>query len=348
MPCLYIYPSLRKVSFHAAHTSRPSHLSHAFPLWPLIDLPKVEALEIDNNPAIWTSNPATPHLNNPNDDDDEQEPSSQTIHEPLTHLQTLHIKNYLPLPTPHHNLFSAHHSLHTHFIYGSTIRIPSHTSATNSGTPPAVKALDVKEVNLNTLLRLPALTRTLRHLSLSETSPTPQRARALFGSAGRFTGECLAGLGEMRALGVPAFALFGRVVGDERGLARFRREMGGEGERGRLEGVTEEVVVCLPMKLERLELVEDPPGVYSGGLVGLTGDLAACCAQGMYPALRRVVLWCRGLGGERCGWSREQQEEVEGGFSKVGVEFECRAYVPWPEEKVGGWRMVEDKAGDGR
>jgi hypothetical protein len=105
-----------------------------------------------------------------------------------------------------------------------------------------------------------------------------------------------------------------------------------------------------------LEVVEDPPGVYEGrmgegegegGLVGLMGSLARCCGRGLYPALKRVVLWCRSLGGGGCGWSREQQEEVAGVFSRAGVEFECRAYVPWPGGKVGGWRMVEEKAGDG-
>jgi hypothetical protein len=157
---------------------------------------------------------------------------------------------------------------------------------------------------------------------------------------------------------IPAFALFGTVGdGGKRVGGGSQAEKGGSIRHGESASISGEVdghageVVCLPPRLERLEVVEDSLDdadgkTGEGGTTGLMTGLAACCRRGMYPALNRIVLWCRGWGDGRCGWSKEEQEAVEGMFSKVGVVFECRAYEPWPEWKVGGWRMVEETPGD--
>lgn len=51
----------------------------------------------------------------------------------------------------------------------------------------------------------------------------------------------------------------------------------------------------------------------SGGkMAGLMKSFAGCCAQGRYPALKHVVLWCQGWRDERYNWSTEEQEEGKG------------------------------------
>jgi hypothetical protein len=120
-------------------------------------------------------------------------------------------------------------------------------------------------------------------------------------------------------------------------------------------GTQEHVVVGLPPKLERLEIVEDPhseargmvserpQGTQSvGRVVELMRSVAMSCDHGVYPALKHVVLWCRG--GHRYP---EVQEEVKTIFQKAGVEFEQQKYESWLEEKVGGWRLLGERLGQG-
>jgi hypothetical protein len=120
-------------------------------------------------------------------------------------------------------------------------------------------------------------------------------------------------------------------------------------------------MVCLPPKLERLEVVENrygatrwtgsvasgvPLDVRSGGkMTGVMKRFAGCCAQGIYPALKHVVLWCQGWGDKRYGWSAEVQEEVKAMFLGAGVAFELRSYEPWPEGEVSGWRSLSGGMG---
>jgi hypothetical protein len=47
-------------------------------------------------------------------------------------------------------------------------------------------------------------------------------------------------------------------------------------------------------------------------MAGLMKSFAGCCAQGRYPALKHVVLWCQGWRDERYNWSTEEQEEGKG------------------------------------
>lgn len=163
------------------------------------------------------------------------------------------------------------------------------------------------------------------------------------------------GMAELRGLYIPAFALVGNK-------SSMNTEICGQEEGGmpRLVGISrgeyDGMVVWLPRKLERLEIVGDHANAYGGTgdevlwSVGRTailmGVLATCCGRGLYPALKHIVLWYRKGEDERDGWSREEQEEAEGIFFKAGVELECQTYEPWPEGKVGGWRMLRAGFGD--
>ncbi|KAK4149239.1 hypothetical protein C8A00DRAFT_38160 [Chaetomidium leptoderma] len=360
VPCLTVCPFLHKVSFHAADDYRPSHIWHPLTLWPLIDLPEIEDLEIENNPTTWQGIESINNYPEPNDDDEndeENDEETKEIHDAFTYLRTLRIKNYLPFTHTLPPIFSCMTMLRTLAICGSS---PLHDAAPSP--LDAIRAATTK-VNLNTLLSGTSnnsVASTLQYLSIDDACPTPQSAIALFGPSQRLTAGCLAGLTELRGLYIHSFALFGGVFAG-RG-SRF--EEGGLPD-GDLPfpvdmNAYEEAAVCLPARLERLEIVEDSYGGTrwtrggqgtvemgsSGKMTGLMKSFAGYCAQGVYPFLKHVVLWCQQWQDERYDWSGEDKEEVKGVFQNAGMEFECLLYERWPEGKVGGWRTFEGEDDD--
>ncbi|KAL2015712.1 hypothetical protein VTK56DRAFT_4908 [Thermocarpiscus australiensis] len=375
-PCRHPCPSLKKLTFHAVDSYQPTDLWHPFALWTLIDHPSLEELEIDNSQLTATrlSNQELTNTSNSTlllDEDDNSDDESD-IYDAFAHLRTLRIKSLLPLTQSYtlQRILLATRTLETLEICGSAPDLflntrPRDTTVSSSSST----------TNLNTLLALPTIASTLRHLALDDICPTAQAATALYGPAQRLTGGCLALLTELRALSIPSFALFGGVFaaaaekkwprgGRQRRSTQRQQQQEEEGRFLLPVGVKfpvdmdsfAETTVCLPCRLERLEIREDPHGgtrwwageeeempvavVGSPGkMTGLMRNFAEACARGFYPALRHVVLWCQRWGDERYDWSEGEQREVKEVFRKAGVEFEYLPFVPWPEGKVGGWRM---------
>jgi len=348
VPCKDVCRSPTKITLCAADDYDPSAPWHPLVLWPLIDLPEVQDLEIDNN-TNGQNGLDTSSLSADDSSNDENSEENNDIYASLVYLSALRIKNYLPYPVALQRIFSSFKTLRTLEICGS---VPTHGS-------PDARTAAASEVNLDTFLQIPAVAKTLKYLSIDEGSPTPYSAKVLFGPGERLSPRCLEGLTELRVLYIPSFALFGGMEGAvdvETGASENSTAVEEEGQLSvGLVGAQEHAAVYLPPKLERLEVVEEPhsgagemvserpKGTQSiGRVVELMRSVAMSCAHGAYPALKHVVLWCRGGG---CDWCPLVQEEVEAVFQKAGVEFKQQKYDPWPKEKVGGWRLLGESLG---
>jgi hypothetical protein len=336
VPCLNTCPSLKKIIFCASEDYTPSSIWHPLTLWPLIDLPEVEELQVENSPASYNatgaiSGPDAVDDTTPSDDsdsnDDTSDEENDDIFTSLTTIRTLRIKNYLPITHTLRRVYSSFNMLQTLEICGS---IPIQETT-------RVKAATDK-VNLNTLLRITSVASTLRYLSIDDPNPTAHSARVLFGPSGELTGDCLVGLTALRALYIPFYAIFGGPFWKKEG-------MDGQGK----------TTFRLPEKLLRLEIVGDQgfsEGMANGEeaerrqarkTIHLLKCLARCCAQGKYFDLERVVLWSRkpGEGGSsRSVWEEDAMKEM---FREVGVQFTRLPYERWPEDTVGGWRMLDEE-----
>ena len=326
--CVSLCPSLRKVSFHAAGSYHPPTLWHPLAMWTLIDLPSVEELEVEDNPATWntdtTPSSSSKYHTGPdnNDDDNDDDTITDSAHQAAAHLRILRIKHFRPHPSAL-VFFASLRKLHTLAISGS---IPDPDTNTDASPSTATATSATPSLDLNTVLSLPGLASTLRHLSLDTPCPSPaqqQQHRYL-------ESETLTGLAELRALYAHESMLLGTRGGTEPGGLR------------------------LPAKLRRLEIVgggleaglggEDGVGAPVGsGIAGQLRVLAAECAMGRYPALKCVVWWFRRRGNGGCRLSEGEWDEVEGLFEGAGVRFEMRPYEPWPQGKVGGWRRLPEE-----
>jgi hypothetical protein len=336
VPCLNTCPSLKEITLCASEDYTPSSIWHPLTLWPLIDLPEVEELQVENSPASCNPTSAIPgpdavddttSSDNSDSEDDTSDEENDDIFASFTTLRTLRIKNYLPITHTLRRVFSSFEMLQTLEICG-TIPIPD---------TPRVKAATDK-VNLNTLLSITSVASTLRYLSIDDPNPTAHSARVLFGPSGELTGDCLVGLTALRALYIPFYAIFGGPFWKKEG-------MDGQGK----------TTFRLPEKLLRLEIVEDPcfPEGRADGeeaerretrkMVGFMRRLAGCCAKGKYLDLERVVLWSRKSGEGGPGWSVGEVDAMREMLREVGVQFTCLPYERWPEDTVGGWRMLDEE-----
>jgi hypothetical protein len=306
VPCLNTCPLLKKITFCATEDYTPSSIWHPLSLWPLIDLPEVEELQVDSTQCTWKPMQSvlrTDEVDNTissddsDTDDDTSDEENDDIFTSFTTLRTLRIKNYQPVTSTLKRVFSSFKMLQTLEICGSA---PVNS---NSDDVPGIEKLTTR-VNLNTLLSIPSVASALRYLSIDDPCPTAHNARVLFGHCGKLTTDCLAGLTVLRALYIPCYALLGSPFGENEGM-----------------DAPEETPFRLPEKLLRLEIVEDPcfrEGLGDGEkaertqsqtrkTMGLMRRLAECCAQGKYFDLERVVLWCREAGrGDMVGLWRKK------------------------------------------
>ncbi|SPQ25723.1 9f4bbf39-9ffe-4e22-9bd9-f6859a94c9a2 [Thermothielavioides terrestris] len=212
-PCLSPCPSLRKVALCATAAYPATDPWPPLSLWPLINLPTVEELELETCPgsqiAVDTLPCAPSNATN-------NAAANENISPPiLAHLQVVRIKGTLAtvLPTLR-RLLPSTPNIHTLEIYLTTpVPFNPPSTATTPNQPTTF--------NLNTLLQ-PAmlLPRSLRYLSLTTTTttsatpsnqpnqPTPpahsQPAKAISGPAP----DTLARLASLRALHIPIWALF--------------------------------------------------------------------------------------------------------------------------------------------
>jgi hypothetical protein len=288
VPCFNTCPLLKKVIFCASENYTPSSIWHPLTLWPLIDLPEVEELQVENSPASCNPTSAVPGPDavgdtTPSDDSDSDDDTSEEENDDIfacfTTLRTLRIKPHLPNTHSLRRVFSSFEMLQTLEIYGA---IPI------QDTPGINLKAAADKVNLNTLLSITSVASTLRYLSIDDPNPTAHSARVPFGPSGELTGDCLVGLTALRALYIPSYALFGGPFGKKEG-------MDGQGK----------TTFRLPEKLLRLEIVEDPcfPEGQADGeeaerrqtrkTIHLMKCLARYCAKGQYFDLERVVLWSR-------------------------------------------------------
>ncbi|KAG7284330.1 hypothetical protein NEMBOFW57_010702 [Staphylotrichum longicolle] len=143
VPCVNVCRSPTKITLCAADNYDPSAPWHPLTLRPLIDLPEIQELEIENNPNGCNGRD-TRCLSDDDSEDGESEGDSD-IYDSFTYLSTLRIKNYLPYPIILRRIFASFKMLHTLEICGS---VPSHSS------PDAFTAA-ATNVNLNTLLQIP-------------------------------------------------------------------------------------------------------------------------------------------------------------------------------------------------
>jgi hypothetical protein len=339
VPCHNTCPLLKKITFCAAEDYTPSSIWHPLTLWPLIDLPEVEELQVDSTQCTWKPMQSVLHTAAADDtsssddsdsdgDDDTSDEENDDIFTSFTALRTLRIKNDLPITHTLKRVFSSFKMLQTLDI----------CSSINIQDSANIKAATAKS-NLNILLSIPSVASTLRYLSIDDPCPTAHSARVLFGPSEKLTPDCLAGLTALRALYIPSYALFHSPFGEEKGM-----------------DAPEKTPFRLPEKLLRLEIVENPcllDELANDGeeaertrsqtrkTMGLMRRLAGCCAQGKYLDLERVVLWCREPGEGGHGWTLGEEDALKEAFREVGVQFRCLPYERWPEGKVDGWRMLD-------
>lgn len=54
-PCHFLCPRLKTICFYSADNFLQNNIWHPISLWPLITLPSVEEIQIENNPKDWNT-----------------------------------------------------------------------------------------------------------------------------------------------------------------------------------------------------------------------------------------------------------------------------------------------------
>ena len=281
-----------------------------------MNLPGIEELEVDHDPAIWQHpNTGTTHTE-PNTNTTSSSDEVDISYRALGYLHTLRLKHLPPLPGTIRRLFSSFQMLHTLSICGSVISSDS-------------EQLSTPAPDLNDLLSTRSLTTSLQYLSIDLDIPTLSKvqernniARAVFGPGGRLPQSCLDGLRNLKGLLMPAFALLGPDGDDNEEIDKIPR---------------------LPPRLERLEIVQDPhPPTCSAScrdskLMSFMRALARECER-WYPAVKHVVVWVRD--DTNTGWTGSEVDEAVRMFGRTGVVLEFEGYEAVADGRIGGWRVL--------